>query len=160
MSSAPVLRRSLVAGGIVALVVGGVAALLGGLLSGGAGVVAAVLAAVVSALFLGLTAASMLLGGRLAHGDGTHPVFWGVVLGGWLVKLLVFVGLLIALRTVSWLDPTVFGLTLVAVVTLTLVSDVVVLARARIPIDEHLRRRPPGAPASPPPAAGDPRTGE
>jgi hypothetical protein len=77
--------------------------------------------------------------GKVTHGDGTSPVFFGVVLGVWLLKLVVFVVVAIWLRGQSWMDPTVFfGAVIVAVIG-SLIADIVAYQRARVPYVSDVR---------------------
>lgn len=129
----PILTRALRDGVILAAAIAVVAAVVGWLLAGPAGLAGGLLGAAMSAVFLGLTALSMLIAGRVTAGDPGSPVFFGIVLGAWLAKLLAFVGLAIWLRGQTWLDPVVFFVTVVVVVVGSLVVDLVAFARARVP---------------------------
>ncbi|MES1169497.1 MAG: hypothetical protein ABUL47_02290, partial [Leifsonia sp.] len=91
MTMAPVLRLALRYGAIFAAAVAVVAGSIGYLLAGVPGLIGGLLGAALAAVFLGLTAVSMLIAGRAAHGDSTHPLFFGVVVGVWLLKLIFFV---------------------------------------------------------------------
>lgn len=133
MSVTPILTRALRYGAVVALAVAVVAAVAGWFVSGAPGLVGGLVGAVVAGVFLGLTAVSMLVGGRLARGDGTSPVFFGVVLAALILKLIVFVVLALALRGATWLDTRVFGVAVIAAVIGSLVADMVAYARARVP---------------------------
>jgi membrane-bound metal-dependent hydrolase YbcI (DUF457 family) len=55
------------------------------------------------------------------------------VLGGWILKFVVFIVALLLLRGQPWLDPTVFFVAVVVSVLASLVVDVVVLTRMRVP---------------------------
>ncbi len=55
------------------------------------------------------------------------------MLGGWLVKFVVFLVLLLSLRGQPWIQPTVFFLAVVVAVLSALAVDVVTLIRMRIP---------------------------
>lgn len=138
MTVTPLLRRSLVYGGISAAVVAVGAAVLGGLLAGGPGLAGALLGAVLAAVFLALTAVSILLAGRVTGGDLTNPAFLGIVLGVWTLKLILFFVLSLWLRGQDWIDPGAFGLTAIAAVLGSLVADVVAFQRSRIPVEVPL----------------------
>ncbi len=133
VSSTRLLRATLVwsaiATGILAVVGGGA-----GFLAAGAGGLWSALAAVVlAALFLGLTAGTILFANRW-FGDPLYvPIFFGLVMGGWILKFVVFIVVLLVLRGQPWLDGTVFFLALVASVLVSLAIDVVVMLRMRIP---------------------------
>jgi hypothetical protein len=130
---APVLRLALSYGAILAAAVAVAAGSIGFLVSGVHGLIGGLLGAALAAVFLGLTAVSMLIAGRAAHGDSTHPVFFGIVVGVWLLKLIVFVVAEVLLRGQPWFDPRVFFGAVVVVVVGSLVLDAVALSRARVP---------------------------
>jgi len=139
VSVTPILKRALLYGAVVAVVVAVGGGIIGWLVAGTPGVVGALLGAVLAAVYLGLTAGSMLLAGRVTHGDGTSPLFFGIVLGVWVLKLVVFVIAAIWLRGQSWLDPGVFfGAVIVAVIG-SLVADIVAFLRARVPYVSDVR---------------------
>lgn len=138
MTVRPLLIRSLLYGAILTAVVAVGGAVVGFLAAGGPGLVGGLLGAALSGLFLGLTAASILLAGRVSNGDLTSPAFLGIVLGAWTLKLLVFFVLSLWLRGQEWIDPAVFGLTAIAGVLGSLVADVVAFQRSRIPLDVRL----------------------
>ena len=140
MSVAPLLIRALRDGGIFAALVGVVAGVIGWLVAGAPGLVAGLLGAVGAAVFMGLTAVSILVAGRAAKGDLTSPVFFGIVLGAWVLKLLVFAVVVIPLRSATWLDPVVFFWAIIVAVLGSLVVDALAFARTRVPYasDVHL----------------------
>ena len=133
MSVTPILTRALRYGGILALAVAVVAGAVGLIVAGVPGLVGGLLGAALAAVFLGLTAGSMLLAGRITKGDTTSPVFFGIVLGVWLLKLVLFVVAAIVLRGQHWLDPYVFFAAVIAAVIGSLITDVVAFQRARVP---------------------------
>jgi len=133
VSVTPILTRALRYGGILALTVAVVAGAIGLLVAGVPGLLGGLFGALLAAVYLGLTAASMLVAGRAAKGDGTSPVFFGIVLGVWLLKLIVFVVAAILLGRVGWVDPYVFFFSVIAAVIGSLVADVVAFLRARVP---------------------------
>lgn len=138
MTVSPLLRRSLVYGGISAAVVAVAAAIVGSLVAGGPGLAGALAGAVLAAVFLALTAVSILVAGRVTGGDLTNPVFFGIVLGVWTLKLILFFVLSLWLRGQEWIDPGAFGLTAIAAVLGSLVADVVAFQRSRIPVEVAL----------------------
>ena len=133
MSVTPILTRALRYGGILALAVAVVAGVIGWIVAGVPGLVGGLLGAALAAVFLGLTASSMLLAGKVTKGDTTSPAFYGVVLGVWLLKLVVFVVAAVVLRGQHWLDPFVFFAAVIAAVIGSLIADVVAFQRARVP---------------------------
>ncbi|MEO7722790.1 MAG: hypothetical protein ABIS08_12845 [Pseudolysinimonas sp.] len=110
-----------------------VAGSIGYLVAGAPGLVGGLLGAALAAIFLGITAASMLVAGRVAKGDSTHPAFFGIVIGVWLLKLIVFIVVEVMLRSQTWFDPLVFFWSIVVVVIGSLALDGVAMYRARVP---------------------------
>lgn len=139
MSVTPILTRSLRYGAIVALVVAVVAGIAGALLSGTPGVMGALVGAGLAAVFLGLTAGSMLIAGRVAKGDGTSPIYFGVVLGMLAVKFVLFLIFALWLRGQEWLDLRVFAGAVIAAVIGSLVGDMLAFAKARVPYASDVR---------------------
>ena len=132
-TSNPVLARVLSYGALLALAIAVVGAVVGFLLVGWTGVAGALVGTGMAVVFLGVTAASILLANRFAGSDLFVGAFFGIVLGSWIVKFVAFIVLLFALKGQPWLDPTVTFLCLVAGVIGSLTVDVVVIARSRIP---------------------------
>jgi hypothetical protein len=128
MSAIPVLRRALVAGGVFAVVLALVGGSIGFLVADGPGVASGLLGAVIAGVFLGITAASILLASRY-----DIVAFFGIVMGAWLLKFVLFIVLAVILRDQPWIDPTVLFVTLVVGVVGTLVIDLVVVAKSRMP---------------------------
>lgn len=137
-SSTPVFRRILAFEAVVALVAAVAGAAIGAAVSGTAGLAGAFVGAAMALLFLGVTAASILTANRFAGTDAFLPAFFGIVLGGWLLKFVVFLALVFLLKDQPWLDSTVLFLTIVAVVLGSLVVDVLVVARSRLPVVSDL----------------------
>jgi hypothetical protein len=131
MSVTPVLTRALRYGAIWAVIVAIGAGLIGLAVDGVSGLVGGLLGAALAAVFLGLTAGSMLFAGRVAKGDTTSPTFFAIVLGVWFLKLVIFLLVTILLRGSTWMNPTVFGFSVIAAVVGSLVADVVAILRAR-----------------------------
>jgi hypothetical protein len=132
-SALPVLKNTLKYGSLFGLALTVVGAGVGFLAAGTTGLVSGLIGAVMAFLFLGVTAASILLAARLAHGDFLNPVFFIVVLGGWLLKFAIFLVLLILLKDQPWIDNIVLLLTVIVGVVGSLAVDVTVVARSRQP---------------------------
>jgi hypothetical protein len=133
LSSTPVLRTALVWGGIVTAVLLVAGAAVGFAVGGAGGLGSALSGVAVSAFFLAVTAISILVANRW-FGDPLYvPIFFGIVLGGWLLKLILFIVAIAVLRGQDWVDLVVFYVALVISVLASLAVDVVVLMRMRIP---------------------------
>ena len=131
-----VLRKSLTWGVIFAVVLLVVAGAIGWFVAGEQGVVSAAIGAAVAAIFMGLTAASLLIVDRANAGRPSIVAVTGTVVGVFLVKMVLFVILMIWLQTQDWLAPGVFGVTVVVAVVGTLGIDIAAMATTRVPIVE------------------------
>ena len=131
-----VLRRALVLGAIGALVIGVGTGLVGLATSGAGGLWSGLVGAVLSLLFLGITAIGILGAGRLAHGDSL--VAMAVLMGGWFLKLVLFVLAMILIARQPWVVPGVLLASIVGTVIVSLVVDCVVVARSRIPVSQRV----------------------
>ncbi len=132
-TSVPVLRRILVYGAFLALGIMVIGAIVGGLVAGTSGVVSALIGTVMAVVFMGITAGSILLANRFAGSEAAIGAFFGIVMGGWLVKFVVFLALMFLLRGQPWIQPVVLLLSIIAGVIGSLVVDVVVVMKSRMP---------------------------
>lgn len=168
LSSTPVLRTTLLWSALATAGLAVVGAVVGFVVAGSSGLWSAIVAIVLAAVFLGFTAATILIANRW-FGDPLYvPIFFGAVMGGWLVKFVIFLVVLFLLRGQPWLNAGVFFVALVVSVVVSLVIDAVVMTRMRIPaasdvtlptladvVDDARRPTPPDegdAGAGPPPA--------
>jgi hypothetical protein len=61
-----------------------------------------------------------------------------VLMGGWFVKLILFVVAMILIARQPWVVPGVLLVSIVGTVMVTLVVDCVVVARSRIPVSNRV----------------------
>jgi hypothetical protein len=131
-TSVPVLRKVLLYGGILALAIAVVGAVVGGLVAGGTGVVSALIGTAMAVVFMGITAGSILLANRFAGRESAIGAFFGIVMGGWLLKFVVFLVLILVLKDQPWIDAMVLFLSIIAGVIGSLLVDSVVVMRSRM----------------------------
>ncbi len=131
-SSDPVFRRIAALGSIFCLVLAVVGAIVGFVVAGGEGLAGAIAGAVLSLLLVSVTAISMVIANRYTASAAYLQIFFGIVLGGWLLKLVVFIVALLILRDQPWLSPIALFITLVVGLLGGLVIDGIVIAKARI----------------------------
>lgn len=138
MNAAVALKRTLTYGAVLAGAIAVVGGVLGFIFAGPEGLVSALIGTGMAFVFLGITAASILLAQRVTDSDFLKPAFFGIVLGGWLLKFILFLVLVFLLREQPWINPVVLFLSIVIGVLGSLVVDLLVLSRARIPyVDER-----------------------
>ncbi len=133
MSVAPILRRALRYGAVVAVAVAVVAGGIGLAVAGTPGLLGGLGGAALSAVFLGLTAVSILVAGRVTKGNSNGVAFFGIVLGVWALKFIVFIAVAVLFRGQAAIDPYVFFFAVIAAVFGSLIADMVAVARARVP---------------------------
>ena len=131
-TSIPVLRRILVSGGWLALGIAVVGAVLGGIFAGQVGIVSALIGTAMAVVFMGITAGSILLANHYAGRESAIGAFFGIVMGGWLLKFVVFLVLMLLLRDQPWISPIVLFLSIIAGVIGSLVVDTVVVMKSRM----------------------------
>jgi hypothetical protein len=130
-TSAPqVFARVLKQGALLVAAIAILGGLLGFIFAGMAGLLSALIGAGLALIFTSFTALSVRFGGQLSLGG-----FFGVVLGGWLVKLIGFVVLIAVLKGATFIAGPVLFFTLVASIIGTLVIDSLVVLRARITVE-------------------------
>lgn len=114
-----------------AILIAGIA-ILGGAISffaaGLPGLFGALIGSSIALVFVSLTALSVLFGGKLSLGG-----FYAVVLGGWLLKVLLFIGIIATLARMEGLNRVSIFATLVASVLGSLAVDAFVVTKAKIP---------------------------
>lgn len=125
-----VFRRVIVLSiGVVALIaVGGSG--IGFFVAGEAGVYSALIGAMVALLFSVFTVISFWVGSKLPL-----AAFFGIVLGGWLLKFVVFAIALFSLRGANFIDGPVFFFSLVTAVLGGLAVDAWVVSKARVTVE-------------------------
>ena len=134
-SSVPVLRRTLAYGFAFAAAIAVVGGVIGLLIAGPIAAWSAVIGSAMAGVFLGITALSILIAVRF-----DIVAFFGIVLGAWLLKFVAFIVAALALRDQSWINPTALFLSLIAGVIASLVVDVVVVMKTRMPYVSDLQR--------------------
>lgn len=131
-TSVPILRKILNYGAALALGIAVVGAIVGGIVAGWPGVISALVGTLMAVLFMGITAASILIANRYAGRESAIGAFFGIVMGGWIVKFVVFLVLIVLLKDQPWVQPVVLFLSIIAGVVGSLVVDAVVVLKSRM----------------------------
>jgi len=132
-TSNAVFKDVLTYGAILAIGIAIVGAVLGGVFAGWIGVTSALIGTLMAVVFLSITALSILIANRFIGSDLFVGLFFGIVLGGWLLKFVLFIVLAVVLKDQPWINPVVLFLSLIAGVIGSLVVDMVVVIRSRVP---------------------------
>ena len=132
MNSPSVLGLALRYGAVVFVAVAVAGSVVGGLVAGVSGVLSVLVGALLAAAFMGLTAGSILIAERVSRGRSTGGLYFGIILGTWGVKLIVFAVLAFLVRDLPWMQPYLFFGAVVIVVIGSLLADGVALRRARV----------------------------
>jgi len=114
-----------------ALLIGSIAVLgsaIGFIAAGLPGLLGALAGAAIALIFVSLTALSVLLGSKLSLGG-----FYGVVLGGWLLKMVLFMIAIAVLKGIEGLNGVAVFATLVASILGSLAVDGFVVTKSKIP---------------------------
>ncbi|WP_292832959.1 hypothetical protein [Microbacterium sp.] len=133
VSSTPVLRTTLIWSAAATGALAVIGAVVGYLVGGTEGLWSALIAVMLTAIFLGLTGSSILFANRWFGEPLYIPIFFGSVMGAWMVKFVLLIVALFVLRGQPWLNQGVFFVALVVSVLVSLVIDVLVMTRMRIP---------------------------
>ena len=133
MTSNPVYSAALRYGGILSGGIAVVGSIVGYVVAGPAGLASALVGAVVAAVFMGLSALSMIIAGKVAPQGAADPIFFAVVLGAFGLKLVVFLVVTLVLRGQPWLHPYLYFGTVIIAVIGSLVADGLAVQRSRVP---------------------------
>jgi len=136
MNSAPVFSRILRYGGVLTAGLAVVGSVVGWLVDNERGIPSALIGAAIAGLLLAVTSGSILLAGRVTRWDILNPAFLIIVMGGWLLKFAAFIVILVLLKDQPWINSLVLFLAVIVAVIGSLVIDMVVIARSRIPLVE------------------------
>ncbi|MEY4458136.1 MAG: hypothetical protein RIS25_729 [Actinomycetota bacterium] len=135
-------RRALITalrwGGFVSAAIAVIGGVIGWFVAEWSGVWGALIGSGVGFVFLGFTAVSILLGFKISGGSLVSGAFFGVVLGGWLLKFALFLVVAFAINDSTVVDEKVAFVSLIAAVIGALTSDVLAINRARIPVVDML----------------------
>ena len=127
-SSTQVFAKALKLSALLVVSVAVICSIIGYLLVGIDGLWTALIGAAIALVFTSLTVLSVLFGARLPLGG-----FYGLVLGGWLLKIVLFAALMAALQRMDFIHgPTLFFAIVLSVLG-SLGIDSWVVLRSRIP---------------------------
>jgi len=127
-SSSQVFAKALKLSALLVVSVAVICSIIGFLVVGVDGLWTALIGSAIALVFTSLTVLSVLFGARLPLGG-----FYGLVLGGWLLKIVLFAVLMAALQRMDFIHgPTLFFAIVLSVLG-SLGIDSWVVLRSRIP---------------------------
>jgi hypothetical protein len=129
-STASLYKKALGMSAILVLVIGLFGSAIGFMVAGAPGVMSALIGSLVSLGFSALTIFSIWFGAKLPLAG-----FYGLVLGGWLIKVLLFAVVLAILQDADFISGPVFFFAVVTSVLGGLAIDSWVVLKGRLPID-------------------------
>lgn len=132
-ASQPMLLRGVRWGAIATIVLMALFAGIGYLAAGSEGLVGGLLGAGIGGALLLVTVGSIAFANRFVRSELYLQLFFSIVLGAWVLKLLAFVVAAFFLRDQPWLDSQILFIALVVTVLVSIIIDVLIVARSRVP---------------------------
>lgn len=133
MTSSSVLGLALRYGAVLTGVVAVLGSIVGVVIAGIPGLASVLVGALLAATFMGLTAGSILVAERVSRDRPAGGLYFGIIIGTWAVKLVVFAVVAFAVRDLPWMQPYLFFAAVLVVVVGSLVVDGLAMHRARVP---------------------------
>ena len=124
-----VFTKVLKLGSLLIAGIAGIGSAIGFFAAGLPGLLGALVGSFIALVFVSLTALSVLFGGKLSLGG-----FYAVVLGGWLLKVMIFIGTIAIIKQIGGLNRVAIFATIVASVLGSLAVDGYVVTKSRIPV--------------------------
>ena len=123
-----VFSRVLKLGALLIAAIAVIGGAIGYAVAGANGLTSALIGSGLALLFVSMTALSVQLGAKLPLAG-----FFGVVMGGWLIKLVGFIITMALLKSADFINGPVLFFTIVGSVFGALAIDAVVVMRSRVP---------------------------
>lgn len=131
-TSKELFRKVLVQSAILTGAIAVLSSALGFAFAGESGLASGLIGSGLTLVFSSLTVISVWFGGRLSLGG-----FFGVVLGGWVLKLMIFIAIVATLKGAAFINGPVLFFSLVASILGTLTLEALTVLRSRIPLIEN-----------------------
>ena len=136
-TSQPLLLKAVKWGVISAVLLVIVFAAIGWFVSGETGVVGGAIGAAIAGIFITLTAGSIAFANRFSKSPLFLQIFFSIVMGAWLVKIVLFFVAAMLLKDQAWLNSTLMFIGIIVGVIVSLTVNAIVFARGRIPIANY-----------------------
>lgn len=132
-ASQPILLRLVKLGSVITVVLAVLGGIFGYLVSGMPGLLGGVLGALVGGVCMGISAANIAVVNRFIGSPLYVQIFFGSILGQLLIKIVLFLVTALLLKDQPWLNSKVFFIAVVIGVIVSLILDLVVILRSKIP---------------------------
>lgn len=136
-TSQPLLLRAVKWGVIASVLLVIIFAGIGWLVSGMTGVIGGAIGAGIAGMFITLTAGSIAFANRFSSSPAFLQIFFSIVMGAWLLKIVVFFAAALLLKDQPWLNSTLMFIGVIVGVIVSLTVNAIVFARGRIPIANY-----------------------
>lgn len=127
MNTSQILSRVLKYTGILAVVLAGVGGILGYVFAGTDGLISVLLGTVVAVVFAAVTAISLMIAIKFEI-----AAFFGIVMGAWLLKMVLFIAAILLLRDQPFINPVALFIALVVAIVGTVIIDAYVVVTSRM----------------------------
>ncbi|MCL2516810.1 MAG: hypothetical protein FWD85_05275 [Microbacteriaceae bacterium] len=132
LTPAQVMQRAMRWDFVAAAVVAVGAAVIGWFVAAWTGALSGLIGGAIVAALTAITATAVRISGRRASGPENAIPFIVVITTSWLLKLIVFVGLVLTLSHQSWVQPTVLFLAIIVGIVASLMVEILVIVRSRV----------------------------
>jgi hypothetical protein len=126
VNTSQILSRVLKYTGILAVALAVIGGILGYVLAGSDGLISVLLGTVVAVVFAAVTAISLQIAIKFEI-----AAFFGIVMGAWLLKMVLFIAAILLLRDQPFINPVALFVALVVAIVGTVVIDAYVVMTSR-----------------------------
>jgi hypothetical protein len=127
VNTSQILARVLKYTGILAIVLAVVGGVLGYVLAGSDGLVSVLLGTAVAIVFAAITAIGLMIAIKFEI-----AAFFGIVMGSWLLKMVLFIAAILLLRDQPFINDVALFVALVVAIVGTVVIDAYVVMTSRM----------------------------
>lgn len=132
-TSQAVMIRALKYGGILLAILVVLCGSIGFAVDGMKGLWGGIIGALFAAVFNGLTAASIAFANRFFDREFYLGAFFGIVMGGWLLKIVIFFIVALLLQDQLWVNPKIVFVSAIIAIICSLALDVWIMKTCKVP---------------------------
>lgn len=132
--SQPIFIKALVWSTASTVVIAAVMGAIGYAFAEQNGLVSGIIGGGAAGIFFALTLLTIVIGNRFSGSDLYVGAFFGIVMGGWLIKFIIFIVGSLLLKGQPWIDVKILFISLIIGVLVSLVLDSVIIFKSRIPV--------------------------